>query len=233
MTVIEWTPAYRLIPSRFPAVGIFDHVADPADLEVVFAVEALTNDRLRNELGALQLVPPEDRIAGPGSTPIMAAFTHLNPDGSRFSDGSYGVFYAAESADTALSEVGYHRARFLRHTGEGPIELDHRLYKVDVRDDLHELRGLRKKRPELYDPEHYAAAQAFARPLRANGSWGIVYESVRRAAGECVAVFKPRALTSCRQARHITLVWDGQRITHWYAKSMPHAMADSRDNGSD
>ena len=84
---IKWDPSYRLVPSRFPPVGLFDRVSDPADLEVVLAVESLTNDRLRNETGEIRLVPPEDRVSGPGTTPIMAAFTHLNPEGSRFSDG--------------------------------------------------------------------------------------------------------------------------------------------------
>ena len=71
---------------------MFEAVADPADLEAVFQIEAMTNDRLREEAGDLALVPPEDRIAGPGTSPIMAAFTHLSPEGDRFTDGSYGVF---------------------------------------------------------------------------------------------------------------------------------------------
>ena len=75
VTATHWAPCYRIIPSRFPPVGLFDKVADPADLEAVFLVEAMTNDRLRDEAGDLSLVPPEDRVAGPGTTPIMAAFT--------------------------------------------------------------------------------------------------------------------------------------------------------------
>ena len=101
----SWKPSYRLIASRYPTVSLYDDIADPADLEVVFAIEALTNPRIRNDLGQLQLVPPEERISGAGSTPIMAAFTHLNPEGSRFSDGSYGVYYAAQDLDTAVAEV--------------------------------------------------------------------------------------------------------------------------------
>src|SRR4051794_2233977 len=92
---VDWRPAYRLVPSRFPPTGLFDRVADPADLDAVFAIEALTNDRLRDEAGDLRLLPAEERISGPGTTPIMAAFTHLNPEGSRFSDGSFGVYYCA------------------------------------------------------------------------------------------------------------------------------------------
>lgn len=70
---------------------MFDRIAKPADLEAVFAIEALTNPRLREELGVLRTVPKERRISGPGSTPVMAAFTHLNPEGRRFSDGTWGM----------------------------------------------------------------------------------------------------------------------------------------------
>src|SRR5205823_14207484 len=84
----RWRPSHRTVPSRFPPVGLFVRVAAPEDLEAVFALEAMTNDRLREEAGELPLVAKEDRISGPGTTPIMAAFTHLNPEGSRFSDGS-------------------------------------------------------------------------------------------------------------------------------------------------
>src|SRR5437762_6306867 len=83
----EWLPSHRIVPSRFPPVGLFDRVASPEDLDAVFELEALTNDRLREQAGELSLVPPEDRVSGPGTTPIMAAFTHLNPEGGRFSDG--------------------------------------------------------------------------------------------------------------------------------------------------
>ena len=88
---IRWKPSWRLVPSRFPPVGLFDRVSRAEDLDIVQAIEGLTNDRLREEIGLIHLVPKEDRVYGPGTTPIMAAFTHLNPDGSRFTDGSYGA----------------------------------------------------------------------------------------------------------------------------------------------
>ena len=72
VTPTSWRTSYRLIPSRYPTVGLFDAVADAADLDVVFAIEALTNPRIRDELGQLQLVPADERVVGPGSTPIMA-----------------------------------------------------------------------------------------------------------------------------------------------------------------
>ena len=53
---VTWRPSYRLIPSRYPTVGLYDAIADPADLDVVFAIEALTNPRIRDELGEITLV---------------------------------------------------------------------------------------------------------------------------------------------------------------------------------
>jgi hypothetical protein len=213
---VAWSPCLRLIPSRFPTVGLYDRIADPADLEVVLQIEMLTNPRVRDDIGQLQLVPPQERLVGPGSTPIMAAFTHLNPEGSRFSDGSHGVYYAADTLDTAIAEVSHHRAVFLSRTREPAMDIDLRLIAAELQAPLHDLRGLQDA--ALYDPVHYGAAQALGARLRAEGSWGVVYRSVRHAGGFCVGVFRPRALAQARQSRHLALHWDGQRITHWYEK---------------
>jgi hypothetical protein len=59
-----------------------------------------------------------------------------------------------------------------------------------------------------------------ARRLRAARSWGIAYNSVRRASGECVAVWRPRAVSVCRQAEHLIYVWDGTRIAEVYEKKL-------------
>lgn len=220
-----WKPSYRLIASRYPTVSLYDAIADPADLEVVFAIESLTNPRLRNELGQLQLVPPDERVSGAGSTPIMAAFTHLNPEGSRFSDGSYGVYYAAHDLHTAVAEVSHHRALFLARTAEAAIDIDLRLITAPLQAKLHDLRGLRQSAPAVYDPAAYSAGQTLGRALREAGSWGALYHSVRHRGGLCAALLRPRALKPAREAAHIALHWDGARITHWYEKRAPKAMA--------
>ncbi|HUD27761.1 MAG TPA: RES family NAD+ phosphorylase [Novosphingobium sp.] len=215
---VRWRPCYRIVPSRFPPISVFDAVADPADLDAVFALEAMTNDRLRDEAGDLALVAPEDRVSGPGSTPIMAAFTHLNPHGDRFTDGTFGVFYAASTVETALAETTFHRARFMSWTREPAQELDMRVYAVDLDARLHDVRTMRDALPAIYDPDLYTASQALAVALRAEHSDGIVYHSVRHEDGECVAVFRPRLLSNCRQERHVCYVWDGEAIATVYEK---------------
>ncbi len=73
-------------------------------MDELFYIEGLTNDRLRDQAGDIALVAPVDRICGPGSSPVMAAFTHVGL-ASRFTDGTFGVYYAGESLETAIAET--------------------------------------------------------------------------------------------------------------------------------
>lgn len=216
---VIWTPSYRIIPSRFPPIALFEKVADPADLEAVFQIEAMTNNRLRDEVGQIELVPLQDRVSGPGASPIMAAFTHIAPDGARFTDGTFGAYYCAKSLETAVAETRYHRESFLRATKEPPQEVDMRVYAADLDAELIDLRGEQDALGELYAPDDYSASQAFARQQRSGDADGIVYASVRDEGGECAAVFRPRLLSNCRQERHLAYVWDGQRIANIYEKA--------------
>jgi len=214
---VSWKPCHRIIPSRFPPVQLFERVTEPDDLEAIFALESLTNPRLRDEAGDISLISPEDRVSGPGAS-IMAAFTHLNPEGSRFSDGAYGVFYAANDLSTAIAETAHHRERFMRATAQGRMDLDMRVYLVDLDGELHDLRGRRSAYPLVYHNDNYGAGQYLAKTLRKDGSNGIAYDSVRRPGGACVAIFRPRLLTNARQERHLCYVWDGSRIEVVYEK---------------
>ena len=64
----------------------------------------------------------------------------------------------------------------------------------------------------------YQAGQQLGKTLRDQASAGIVYDSVRRKGGECAGVFRPRALSRCRQGQHLCYVWDGERVSHIYKK---------------
>jgi hypothetical protein len=216
-----------VIPSRFPPVSLFDDVASQDELDTVFAVQALTSPRLRQELGELDLVPEAERVFGAGSTPVMAAFTYLNRNGSRFSDGTWGVYYAAESLETAVAEVSFHAARFLAETRQPPIEVDCRAYVAHIVQPLHDIRG--EPWASAHDLQSYAASQQLAHEYRAAGSWGLLYRSVRREGGECAAVFRPKAVQiPAVQGAHVSLVWDGHVISGWYRKSDHHPLPGGR-----
>jgi hypothetical protein len=200
-TVLRRSDWFRIIPSRYPTVGIFEEVTDPKDLETVLLIEAATNPRILDEAGEIPLVRPEERITGPGSTPIMASFTHTKS--SRFSDGRFGVFYAGHDEATAIAETAYHRSVFLRDCALPNERLDMRVYPATVRGQYDDIRG-RAYGDTLYDPLSYHASQLYGEALYlANAVDGIVYRSVRHRPGECVCVFRPRLVEHCRQLRHL------------------------------
>jgi hypothetical protein len=202
---------FRVIPSRFPPIEIFERLVAPEDLEVAYAIEGLSNDRLRASAGELYRVPKEDQVTGPNASVVMAAFTHIGRV-SRFSDGSYGVYYAALDEDTAVAETVFHAERFLRETAEPPIELERRCYVGKILQPLDDLRG--PAFTTLCDPDlaSYPRAQAFAADRRAAGAWGLYYPSARRKPGQCVAAFRTRAVSLPVQGRHFRYRWDGTRI---------------------
>jgi hypothetical protein len=214
---VRWQPCFRVISSRFPPIHLFERVAGAEDWEALYWLESLTNPRLRDDVGEIELVPREDRIFGPGASVIMAPFTHLNPEGSRFADDTFGAFYAAASLDTSIAETRYHREIFLRATRQRPLELDMRTYLCDVAASFHDIRGKRDRMPDIYDPDSYVASQKLARSLKLAGSNGVVFDSVRHAGGQCLAVYRPRLVQNCRQGTHLRYVWDGERISQVYA----------------
>lgn len=207
----NWKRAYRIVSSAFPPISLFEDVLDKEDLETAYAIEAITNDRLLEEAGVLARVPAQDRLCGPGSSPIMAAFTHIGAP-SRFSDGSYGVYYCASSERAAIAETRFHRERFLAATAQGPLELTMRTYINEIVRPLHDVRPVEA----LHDPDPtaYGTPQRFARRLHDQGSWGLLYHSVRDPGAECAAIFRPPAVTIPVQGRHLRYVWDGQKIAY-------------------
>ncbi len=209
---LKWNPAWRVIPGRFPAVGLFERVARPEDFDALYALEAMTNDRIRDEVGEISLVHAEERLFGPGSTCIMAAFTHLNPLGSRFSDGRYGVFYCARKRDTAIAETQYHAALFMAATQEPPMRLQMRLLTVAAHGKVADLRQASQAEPRIVDPDDYAYPQSIGRTLRAEGAHGILYPSVRHPGGECLAAFRTTLLKNCQHAAYLEYNWNGQGI---------------------
>ncbi|HQN17853.1 MAG TPA: RES family NAD+ phosphorylase [Syntrophobacteraceae bacterium] len=209
-TQLQAQSCWRVIPTRVPSADLFQGIADFGEWEQVVEIEGLFNERNRTTVGNLALVPPAHRAVGPGSSYLMAPFAYLSP--GRFGDGSYGVLYAAMDEMTALVEVAYHRAVFLRDAGNGPETLAQQILTMNFSGEVEDIRGLQKSLPLVYDPASHLGGQAFAAPLQQAGIDGIAYSSVRWRGGECVAGFRPNAFSSCRHARQEQFYWDGQSL---------------------
>src|SRR6516225_1699425 len=127
LSEIDWHDSYRIIRSIYPPIDLFEDIADPADWELIANAEPKTNPRVRDQIGDITLLPTEHRISGPTASFVMAAFTHISRERpSRFSDGSYGVWYCGESFEVALAETAHRFERFMTATNEPPGDAQYR-----------------------------------------------------------------------------------------------------------
>jgi hypothetical protein len=199
----------RLVPSRYPTVGILDRVASPDDLPFIFELESWTNDRISDELGILHRVPRAEWVAGrPMASVVMAAFCHPRVGGGRFNGEDRGAWYAGTTLDTAHAEVVYHRGRELAEIGVSETRLEMRLYLADFRAEFEDARG----NEAVHDPGSYAASQPYARDLLARGSDGVYYRSVRYPGGECIACFRPALVLNVRPDAAFEYRWEGRPV---------------------
>jgi hypothetical protein len=219
LKVLTRTKTWRIIPSRFPPVDLFDAIVEVGDQEAVFEIESLTNDRVRTTKGIITLIPAEDRNLKNENSFVLAPFTHLNPEGSRFSDGTWGVYYAGFDLDTAIAETKYHRERFLKATNEGPGSFDVRVITAKVTGDFQDITAQSQGYDKIHDPNSYGESK-LARGLKQRSSNGIYYNSVRKKGGHAIAIFKPKLISSCLQERHLEYIWDGAYIRQVFEKRL-------------
>ncbi len=207
---------HRLVPSKFPPVLLFDWAESKEELEAIAALEGLTNPRLKTELGEIHLVPESEWVSGVGSTPIMAAFTHIG-HASRFTDGSFGVFYAANSIETAIQETLFHRERFYRASNEAPCSISMREYIAKIIQPLIPLNQTTHHNYLNADVNQYEVSQAFGLKRREENAWGLSYPSVRYVGGTCVAILRPKAIAApVNQGAHYRYIWDGNTMSSVY-----------------
>lgn len=209
-TLVRWPKTYRIIRSIYPPINLFEDIADPRDWELLVAVEEKTNPRIRFEVGDLGKVPAHRRVAGVGASYVMAPFVHCSTARpGRFTDGSYGIYYAGESEDVALAETIHHHQNFMRATAQAPgWTSDFRVLVGSVDQVLDDVNAV----PDVLHPDDYTASHVEGRGLRAQGSNGLLWNSVRMPGQRCIGVFWPDVIPIPIQGRHYCYHWDGQRV---------------------
>lgn len=211
----RWGQAcYRLIPSKYPPIDLYEDVATVDELEAVYAVEAMTNPRLLEQAGNLNLVAKEDWLVGIAhASYAMAAFTHINPEGARFTTADFGGYYCAPSLDTAMKETIYHQERLYGYTNEPAQRIQMRALSARFNGDLIDITDALNLSSNLYHPTDYSHSQMFANAQRSQGADGLLYRSVRHAGHDCFVLYKPRLITEICQAKHFEYCWNGSAIT--------------------
>jgi hypothetical protein len=209
-TAVVPIKGYRLIHTKHPPISVFADVASPEEFDILFEIQEMTNPRLSAEVGNLRLLPRDEWVLGiPGAHYAMAAFTHVNPDGSRFSNGDYGVYYIGDSKDTAIAEIVHHCNRYWRNVPELKFErFEYRCLTTELGGSVFtDLTGLSSEH-EYYHPTNYSDAQVLGANLRSARELGVTYRSVRNEGGICWALLTPRTITSIIQSSLHQIIWD-------------------------
>ena len=212
---IDQRDTHRLIPAQYAEGGasVLSRLTDDGELlDGIFELDNATNDRLLAESGLLPGIDARELVFGIRSYRIInAAFCHPAPNGSRFNSADRGAWYAGFELETSQAEVAYHKQLWLKETDWNEEEVAEYVdYRADFRAEFHDVRGTRKYR-DCLSPTSYVASQALAAQLLEAGSAGIVYPSVRRAGGTCIACFRPVLVTNVHKGETLTLIFADSR----------------------
>jgi len=216
VSAVDQRDTHRLIPAQFADGGasVLTRLSDdPQTLNGIFELDNATNDRLLAESQLSPGIDARELVFGiPSYRIINATFCHPAPAGSRFNSADRGAWYAGFELDTSQTEIAYHMQLWLRETAWDEEETaDYLDYLADFRAEFHDLRlndlASPIDRANVLSPVSYAASQALAAELLQAGSAGIVYPSVRRSGGTCIACFRPVLVTNVRKGETFTFVF--------------------------
>jgi len=202
----------RIVAADLTAVAFFESLVPGADVDALLSVLALTSPALLDRIGDPARVPASDRSYGAGSGWVMPSFARRARP-SRFSDGRFGVWYAASDAATATAETLYHQAIRLQETAEPAQTVAMQLLTADVAGFAAVLSGLGPPLGSLvHHPTSYLASQLVGSHLRDRGSDAIVYRSARHKGGTCIGVLRPRVVRRCHRTGLVSYQWDGATL---------------------
>jgi RES domain len=134
---------------------------------------------------------------------------------SRFSDGSFGVWYGCDSVKTSIYETAYHWfSGLLTDAGFGNelVIAERKLYSVACDAALLDLRRLIAKHSALIHKTDYSYPQSVGARLHREGHPGLITASVRHAAGHNYVVLNPDVLSNPRDHCQLTYRLEGERI---------------------
>lgn len=209
---VIWPRSARIIRSIYPPIDLFEDIADPADWEALASAEAKFNPRIRDSIGDLAKVPLARRVTGPGASWVMAPFVHCSPlRPGRFTDGTFGLYYAGDSTEVAIAETIHHHTKTMLATAETPgwtSQFRELIGSVDT--DMDDVTDL----ADLLHPDSYGPSQTFGAERRAAGSNGVTWPSVRFAGGSCIAAFWPDVVPIPTQGAHFAYHWNGSAVDY-------------------
>lgn len=211
-SLVRRNDTHRLIPAKYSTGGesVLTRIADDdAHLKDIFDLDDATNDRLLAENNLLPGIGAHELVFGvPYFRIVNAAFCHPHPLGSRFNGPDRGAWYAGFELKTAQVEVAFHKSVELAEVDWLYEEVTYDDYLADFSAAFHDLRE-DAKFADCLAPDSYVASQRLAQELLEAGSLGVIYPSIRRSGGTCLACFRPVLVMNVRKDATYRYIWKG------------------------
>jgi RES domain len=201
---LRWPRTFRIVPN-YPPIEQLENISPELQAAVIAELAELQPELLGNP----RFLPMGRWPKGPGASRIITSFTFSRP--GRFNDESFAAFYGAESLATAIRETVHHVIDVLRDSNAPPQTLPPRLV-LTVHVDAANVVDARTTAYRALYAEHYTESRRFGRMVRDRGYDGIRYRSVRRAGGECVAIYDPATLSRCREERELVYRYENGTV---------------------
>lgn len=212
-SLVRRNDTHRLIPSKYSERGnsVLTRIADDdAHLKDIFDLDNATNDRLLAENQLLPGIGIHELVFGvPYFRIVNAAFCHAHPLGSRFNGPDRGAWYAGFELKTSQAEVAFHKSVELAEVDWFDEAVTYDDYLADFSGTFHDLRDDPNFACCLV-PDSYDASQGLAQQLLEAESLGVIYPSVRRRGGTCLACFRPPLVVNVRKERTYRFIWSGK-----------------------
>ena len=135
---------------------------------------------------------------------------------SRFSEGSYGVWYGCDSVETTVYESSYHwYCGLLSDAGfeHETVIAERKVYAVKCDAALLDFRPATAEHTGLLHRSDYSFTHSVGARLHHEGHPGLVIQSVRRPQGENVAIFNPAVLSAPKHHCQLTYRLENGRIS--------------------
>lgn len=135
---------------------------------------------------------------------------------TRYSDGSYGVWYGTDTLETSVHETVHHwRYNLLEDSGWQNVEgvvVERKVYLVQCDAALLDFRTKVDTHPALVDPISYQLTHQVGARIHHDGHPGLITRSAR-CEGEVYAIFNQRVLSNPRHVCYLSYrIEDGSVI---------------------
>jgi hypothetical protein len=208
--VVQWKgETFRLIPSRFPPVSVYEGLVANDRLNALVDIENLTNPRLQSQARIANLENKDPKTSARLQNWNLAPFAYGHPDGSTFFDADRPCLEVAADRQTALAISVAKRQRFLACTSEGPIGLDMRMFKTPLSGRFVDLRCL--------DAEEARDRGRELGKSIGDDVDGVLFHPIERPSATAISVLNGSTLEQTLQAAHYRYQWNGERISLLYA----------------